>query len=119
MKIFHSVYKLSSGSEIGYITDGLEKIYIGIHSSSDEPELGFFIPTKSLTIIHAFRAEDDYKLSDQFIATEWTDELDARIVELIDVLIFLRLSHPRLVQVPMKINPETIAEIDLGRKSGR
>jgi len=102
VKIFHPVYKLSSGSEIGYITDGLEKIYIAIHSSSDEPELGLFIPARSLTIIHAFRAEDDYKLSDQFIAAEWTDELDSRIVELIDVLVTLRLAHPRLVQLPMK-----------------
>lgn len=102
MKIFHSVYQLSSGSEIGYITDGLEKIYIGIHSSSEDPELGLFIPAKSLTIIHAFRVEDDYELSDQFIAAEWTDELDSRIVELIDVLVTLRLAHPRLVQLPMK-----------------
>ena len=106
MKIFHSVYTLSSGSEIGYITDGLEKIYIGIHSSSDDPELGLFIPAERLTIIHAFRAEDDYKLSDQFIAAEWTDELDERIKELVEVLITLRFAHPRLTQIEIEFDEE-------------
>lgn len=106
MKIFHSAYKLSSGSEIGYITDGLEKIYIGIHSSSEEPELGFFIPADSLTIIHAFRAEDDFALSDQFIAAEWTEELDDRIKELVEVLISLRFAHPRLTQIEIEFDEE-------------
>lgn len=106
MKIFHSVYQLSSGSEIGYITDGLEKIYIAIHSSSEDPELGLFIPADRLTIVHAFRPEDDYALSDQFIAAEWTDELDERIKELVDVLVTLRFSHPRLTQIEIQFDSE-------------
>jgi hypothetical protein len=101
VKIFHSAYVLSSGSEIGYITDGLDRIYIAIHSSSPDPELGLLIPAEKLTVLHAFRPEDDYALSDQFVATEWTKELDDRLVELIDVLVTLRISHPRLVQLPM------------------
>jgi hypothetical protein len=101
VKIFHSAYVLSSGSEIGYITDGLDRIYIAIHSSSPDPELGLLIPADKLTVLHAFRPEDDYSLSDQFVAVEWTDDLDDRLVELIDVLITLRISHPRLVQLPM------------------
>ena len=104
MKIFHPAYVLSSGSEIGYITDGLEKIYIAIHSSSEEPELGLFIPAKKLTIVHAFRAEDDFKLSNQFIAAEWTEELDDRIKELVEVLITLRFAHPRLTQVEIEFD---------------